>query len=380
MSRDMVQLPGTVRTRAPEDTWAAISPHRKRFGITRMARLTHLDYIGLPVHAAIRPAAHTSTASLGRGATPLMADISAVMVAIELWHCEQPIAPVLRASAYDAAPPYPLSALPLKVPEAARALEQVPVEWTVGTGLRTGQAVPVPTGLVHRPASRPPWQPDLFRATTTGLACGDTRDEAVLHALYEVIERDTLHADDRAAGRRRTFIDPATVDDPYCRTVLDRLREANLLLELAIVDNPYRVPTCLAYVWSEDYPVWFAGAGTHTDPHIALTRAATEATQNRLTRIAGVRDDLPSHEKAFEDTLLRPQTAEGLNPWGARIAHHQPWRGSFADQVTQVADRIERVTRHEPVCLDLSGPADPVAAVKVICPATRDRTQRSLTR
>ncbi|MFD9122256.1 YcaO-like family protein [Streptomyces bottropensis] len=35
----------------------------------------------------------------------------------------------------------------------------------------------------RRRAQRPTWAPDLLRATSTGLACGNTRDEALLHAL-----------------------------------------------------------------------------------------------------------------------------------------------------------------------------------------------------
>ncbi|MET9451127.1 YcaO-like family protein [Streptomyces cinerochromogenes] len=67
-----------------------------------------------------------------------------------------------------------------------------------------------------------------------------------------------------------------------------------MALEIALVDGPYGLPVCVAYLWSEDYPVVFAGGGCHTSPAIALTRALTEAAQSRLAAIAGTRDDLPS--------------------------------------------------------------------------------------
>ncbi|MFI6702310.1 YcaO-like family protein [Streptomyces sp. NPDC050509] len=62
---------------------------------------------------------------------------------------------------------------------------------------------------------------------------------------------------------------------------------AGMSVELALVDGPYGLPVCLAYLWSEDFPVVFAGGGCHTSPVIALTRALTEAAQSRLTAIAG---------------------------------------------------------------------------------------------
>ncbi|MFC5204682.1 YcaO-like family protein [Streptomyces kaempferi] len=53
----------------------------------------------------------------------------------------------------------------------------------------------VPAALqlaVAPPMARPEWSPDLLRATSTGLARGNSRNEALLHALFEVVERDML--------------------------------------------------------------------------------------------------------------------------------------------------------------------------------------------
>ncbi|MET7621276.1 YcaO-like family protein [Streptomyces sp. NPDC005408] len=379
MLSDRVLLDGTVRTRTPEDTWASLAPALPHYGITRVASLTGLDYLGLPVHTAIRPPSQTLVASQGKGATALLAKISAVMESIELWHAEQPRTPALCVPAHDVALSYPLAALPMK-PTWHQALEQVPLEWTMGTGVNSGATIPVPLGLLCRSAHRDLWQPDIFRATSTGLACGNTRDEAMLHGLYEVIERDALFADDASGGARRTLVDPQSVEDPYCRLLVDRLISAGALLELAVVDNTYGIPTCLTYLWTEDYPLHFAGSGCHTDPHIALARAITEAAQSRLTCIAGTRDDLLSREDVFDALPSRPPATDNLHPWDALTGGYAPWRGSFADQVATVAEQIEQVTRHEPVCLDLSAPSEPLAAVKVICPGTRSRIRRSIPR
>ncbi|QIY99453.1 YcaO-like family protein [Streptomyces sp. S1D4-11] len=378
MRCERVLLDGTVRARSPEDTWAVIAPRLPGYGITRVARLTGLDYLGLPVWTAIRPASQTLAASQGKGATDLLAMISAVMEAIELWHVEQPMPHALSAPARDVELPYPLAALPVRV--GHEALERMPLEWTMGRGVLSGQAVPVPLGLVQRSARSPMWQPAAFRATSNGLACGNQRDEAMLHAMYEVIERDALFTDETSGGARRMMLDPQSVEEPYCRSLVGQLIEAHFALELAVVDNAYGIPVCLAYLWSEDYPVHFAGAGCHTDPHIALSRAITEAAQSRLTCIAGTRDDLVSDEEAFDALPPRPPAAEGLRSWGDLDAEYEPWRGGFADQATAVAARIEHVTGYEPVCLDLSVPGEPLAAVKVICPGTRSRIRRSVPR
>ncbi|MFJ2110759.1 YcaO-like family protein [Streptomyces sp. NPDC087850] len=377
---ELVALPGTVRARTPEETWAAVAGRLDEFGITRVADLTGLDVIGLPVWTAIRPASRTLSTSQGKGATALLAKLSAVMEAIELWHVEQPLPVAAHGPAAEVAPDCPLSALPTTAPYPQDALARVVCEWAAGTGLVTGAKALLPIDLVRRRGQRPAWTPDVWRATSTGLACGNTRDEALLHALFEVVERDVLHRDAQSGVRRRTLIDPRTVDDPLGREVIARLAAAGMALEIALVGGPYGPPVCVAYLWSEDYPVVFAGGGCHSDPGIALTRAVTEAAQSRLAAIAGTRDDLPADPGSFDTLPFRPAPAAGLTPWPEATACFTPAAGGFADQAQDIARRIQHVTAHEPVALDLSAPGCPVHAVQVVCPGARSRIRRSMPR
>ncbi|MCX4721854.1 YcaO-like family protein [Streptomyces virginiae] len=304
---ELVALPGTVRARTPKETWAAVADRLPEFGITRVADLTGLDVIGLPVWTAIRPASKTLSASQGKGATPLLAKLSAVMEAIELWHVEQPLPVTAHGLAAEVAPDCPVAALATTAPYPGDALARVVCEWAAGTGLVSGEGMLLPVDLVRRRGQRPAWTPDVWRATSTGLACGNTRDEALLHALFEVVERDVLYRDAQLGGRRRTLIDPCSVDDPLGREVIARLAAAGMALEIALVAGPYGLPVCVAYLWSEDYPVVFAGGGCHSVPGIALTRAVTEAAQSRLAAIAGTRDDLPADPGgSFDASRFRP--------------------------------------------------------------------------
>lgn len=376
----LVALPGTVRARTPEETWEAVAGRLPEFGITRVADLTGLDVIGLPVWTAMRPASRTLSTSQGKGAIALLAKLSAVMEAIELWHVEQPLPVAALGPAAEVAPGCPVTALPLTVPHSERTLAQVVWEWTPGTALVSGENRLLPVDLLRRRSLRPEWSPDLLRATSTGLACGNTRDEALLHALFEVAERDVLFRDGQAGGRRRTLVDPGTVDDPHGREIVGRLVAAGMALEIALVDGPYGLPVCVAYLWSEDYPVTFAGGGCHSDPGIALARALTEAAQSRLAAIAGTRDDLPGDPGSFDTSPLHPATTTGLAPWPEATGHFTAAGGGFTERAQAVAQRIARVTGHEPVTLDLSAPDAPVCAVQVVCPGTRSRIRRSMPR
>lgn len=65
-----VHFAGTHRVRHPEETWARLGELRDSFGITRIADVTGLDTLGIPVVAAVRPASRTRPLAYGRGATP----------------------------------------------------------------------------------------------------------------------------------------------------------------------------------------------------------------------------------------------------------------------------------------------------------------------
>ncbi len=85
----------------PEVTWERIRPILRTLGITRVADVTGLDDVGIPVHQAIRPASHTLSVSQGKGVTHELARVSAAMEMIELAHAEVVDQPVQRGPARE---------------------------------------------------------------------------------------------------------------------------------------------------------------------------------------------------------------------------------------------------------------------------------------
>jgi ribosomal protein S12 methylthiotransferase accessory factor len=373
-----LNLPGTVRSRAPGDTWNALKPEIGRLGITRVARLTGLDHLGIPVWTAVRPAAHTLVTSQGKGANDTLARISAVLEAAELWHAERPVRLAEHATYGELRPPYPLAALPVKRDHPG--LADIPLDWTAGVALHSSKEVLVPADLVRREEQRDVPKAEVFAVTSNGLACGNTRQEAILHALLETVERDVLHRDHVSGGRSRTLLDPTSVTDPYCAELIGRFTGAGMWLEIVHVGSPYGIPAFAAYIWSEDYPVVFAGSGCHTFPQIALSRALTEAAQSRLTCIAGTRDDLESHEAAFTAQPDKPEIADlPATTWPQCTGLYQECDRHIPEQLTAVVTQVTAVAGYEPIAVTLHD-TDAYAAVKVVSPGLEMRITRSIPR
>lgn len=60
-------MDGTHRARSPAETFADFGRHQQAMGITRLANVTGLDVIGIPVYMAVRPSSRSIAVSQGKG-------------------------------------------------------------------------------------------------------------------------------------------------------------------------------------------------------------------------------------------------------------------------------------------------------------------------
>ena len=291
---------GTHRVTEPRVTLARVMPLAARMGITRVAVLTGLDTIGIPVAAAIRPNSRSIAQHQGKGATLAAAKASAVMEAAETYHAETIALPLRLASFRElSVPAVAPEHLPLAPAGAAMgaAVSDERVLWAQGTELMAGAPIFVPFELVSMDftqATRP--GNAVFQATSNGLASGNTWLEAILHAFYEVIERDAV-ALWRAAPpaiQDARAVDLDSVDVPTCRDLLARFARASMDLRVWDVTADIRLPVFVCMVQARDANDDVEpqlGAGCHAARDVALSRALTEAAQARAAVVSGARDD-----------------------------------------------------------------------------------------
>ena len=374
---------GTRRMLPPAATFARIAPLASRFGITRLADVTGLDTICIPVFQAIRPMARSLSVSQGKGATRMAARVSALMEAIELHHaeCILPTShglPTPTEAAFCAAisPTY-------DQPErfdAARARG-----WCEARDLVSGGSLRVPHALVSMDFTADT-DPDM-RATSNGLASGNSLGEATMSALAEVIERDTHVRWNALPPRARyaTSIDTATIDDRLGRRLVARVHGAGLGLRLWDLSDAYGVPSllCALFELAADRAMVqlpALGAGAHPAKAVALTRAITEAAQSRATLIAGSRDDLGEDDYTAPAAVrLRLLAETGLASGGVRDWRGLPDRGSDApeDDLAWLLDRTHAAGLAQIAWLDLTDTAHNIPVVKVIAPGLGDHHRPS---
>jgi ribosomal protein S12 methylthiotransferase accessory factor len=275
----------SLRARATADTLARAGALRGALGISECVDATLHDQLGVPVWFSVTPGTRCRPRHAGKGVRPIDAQTGALMEALEIVVAERadvrppiasrPLGELVAQlgagwSIADLAPRFGAPATPDRA---------VPVD--ACEDLATGRPLLMPAELLRL---LPPEDadPPLFACNSNGLASGNTLAEATLHALLEVIERDTvaLHL---AAPHEAQAIDTATLPEPFAGWAR-RWTGLGVTLHLRALPNAFGLTTLTAELHDADptAPSPMRGHGCHPDAGIALARAVTEAAQSRL--------------------------------------------------------------------------------------------------
>lgn len=369
---------GTHRTCAPEETLARLQPLLREMGITRIANVTGLDCTGIPVVMVSRPNARSVTVSQGKGLTLAAAKASGVMESVEVWHAERIVKPLKLASFNEMRAEHrvaDVAALPQAAGTAFTA--DLPILWIETEELMGGGRAWVPFELVNANYTLPlPPGSGCFQANTNGLASGNHRLEAINHGLCEVIERDATALWKQRSPRARDAhgLDPQTIDDAVCRSVIAQLAAADLKVAIWDTTTDVGVASFVSLVIGQKHdgadPEF--GAGCHPARHIALLRALTEAGQARNTYIAGARDDYAAHLYSTAWRARRRMFCEGLlaslrtHRQFAHVPHFES--SSSEEDLRWMLSRLRAAGIDQVLAVDLTREAIGVPVVRVIVP------------
>lgn len=369
---------GTHRMVAPADTLARVRPFMPELGITRIANVTGLDRIGIPVVMVCRPNARSIAVSQGKGLDLDAAKTSGLMEAVETYHAEHITLPLKLASYKELCVSHRLADLGgLAKTRDSLFHDHLPMLWIEGQDLIENSAAWLPYEVVHANYTLPfPPGSGCFTASTNGLASGNHSLEAIVHGICEVVERDATtlwHHKDKEATKA-TGLDLGTVDDPACCDVLGRFARAGIDVKVWETTTDVGIASfyCLI-VDRDDLSAHTAdGAGCHLARDVALLRALTEAAQVRTTYIAGSREDISPGEYARSARVKKLRDCRALMEWHAstRDFHDVPAFESetFEDDVAEALRRLRSAGIQQVIVVDLTKQEFQLPVVRVVIP------------
>ncbi|MDI3486219.1 MAG: thioglycine synthase, partial [Methanolobus sp.] len=247
-------MDGTQRVLDENSTLEKTKDNLKSIGVTRIASITDLDRLGIPVFSSIRPSAAEGAISVysGKGSNETQARISSMMEGFERCLAEKSginenvkdeIKAIHVVESYENLIKENQVVSPQSLIIAESYNPTALIEWVQGWDLLKNEETFVPANSVYHPYEAPGRTLKLFRSNTNGLAAGNTN--------YEILRKFTDNEVDVKIWALNHDTDITTV---VVATDDVRLKDAALLV---------------------------MGAGTHLKPEIAVRRALTEAAQSR---------------------------------------------------------------------------------------------------
>jgi ribosomal protein S12 methylthiotransferase accessory factor len=313
---------------------------------------------------------------MGKGATPVQAEASALMELVERFsffsYLEE--GPLLYGRARDlAGQALPFSYLARSLFDAstdaaaaAALYDDWPLHFVPATNLTTGAPVYLPLHWFY------------LIEEYNGPAAGNCLEEAVLQALGEVVERHVGTVISR--GQLATpVIDPASVTDPAAVALLAKFRRNGIELHLRDFSLDTGIPTvaALAYdpaTFPESSEIVFA-AGTTTDPTKSLVRALTEVAQlaGDFNRHTNYKPTLPKYQTLAEAAYL---TAPG--EMKALASLPQLAHANLKEEIANCLGALSRLGL-DVLAVDVTHPLLGIPVVYVLIPGTHflDRTRNT---
>ena len=283
-----------IRAVLPEETLKRAVPLLEKAGMHPLEDITGRDDVGIPVFSVYRDKTAKGTFGNynGKGATREQAMASAVMESLERYCTELRDTDEIIYGTYEQASMHGLAINPLDliVPERTKPyIEEANVAWVEGFEMFRGKPIWVPACEAFYPYY-PDGDTQLYRFHTNGIAAGNTMEEAILHALFELIERDAW-----SIAEYNEYADAdVIVDDPDSvpGQLLQKFNERGIEIHLKDLTSDIGIPTIGAAAddtVSKDPEMLTIGVGTHLDPNIAAIRAITEVAQSRATHKHGIK-------------------------------------------------------------------------------------------
>ena len=403
-------LNGTSRVMPVEKTLMHVSEISRKIGLTRIADITYMDKLYIPNYSCVLPGTEDYIwVYSGKGPTKQHAKVSAIMESIERYsalptnYSRKFITGTFNQLKHS----YNL----LHPDEVVEPLtfdfqNDMLMDYVEGYDIINKENILVPAALaLFRYTPNPPSLNPFAFHHTNGLASGNVVEEAVCHALCEVIERDAISlAQLRASAipfhilykiyqnlriegyhintiSKEHFLDDNSLypdvkisEDNFfpVTKLINKFKKFNIELMIKDITTNIKIPTfnvaCVEWI-SHDYGYLAEGHGTHPDKRIAILRAITEVSQTRAANIQGARDDLRKIHYNYNNT-------DDKNAWQfmssqktinfSDIITYQ--NEDILDDINLIIKFFKEVGLNKAIIVNLTNPKINVPVVRAIVP------------
>jgi ribosomal protein S12 methylthiotransferase accessory factor len=366
-----------IRTMLPEETLKRILPLLSAAGMEPLEDITQRDNIGIPVFSIARPiTAHGKKKFYnGKGPTPEQAKASAIMEAMERYSAERRDTDEIVHGTFREASENGFTLDPAEMILPLRTLNfymNDVIAWCTGFELLRGEEIWVPACAVYHPYVAD-GDMQLIRFHTNGIAAGNTMEEAILHSMLELIERDAWSIYEH---HERPGTDVIVEEGSLCAKLIKQFNDNGVEIFLKDLTSDIGIPTIGAAsddTVTKDPELLNIGVGTHLNPEIAAIRALTEVAQSRTTHKHGSKINTQlqkvSQDMGYENIKKVNRVWYSKSGSSVRLSEMKRLDTPYVlDDIEVLFDNLIRCGFDKVIAVDLTRPEVGVPAVRMIIP------------
>ena len=364
----------THRSKTPESTLKFVEDMKDALGMLDFQNATDLDRLNIPVFLwnRIRPD-QSSTSHTGKGISAIQAQVSLTMESIERYSSEyrDEYAGNLVKGSYDRLRQKfnildPQSLILSLMNDYQHGRE---IFWVWGTDLVSNEDILVPACAVYHPFHLDDTL--VITTHTNGIASGNSLEEAIVHGLAEVIERDAWSI----TQYNRNFSDALFIEDmPANRFIIDvieRYQQAEIEIVAKDITSDIGVPVVAAFSRDLHHEglITIDGFGAHLDPKVAAVRALLEIATTRALfinkyGIDGMKDPMSDYYREEDDNDPRfyAMDQKGLHELAS------DYTDDIGRDIRLMITKLGRQGLDKVIAVDLTRPDLGIPTVRMIVP------------
>lgn len=376
----------THRSKTPDSTLRFVENMRSILEMIDFQDATSLDRLGIPVFLChrIRPD-DSRTSHTGKGVSAIQAQVSLTMESIERFCSEyrSEYSSKLLKGSYDSLKTKhnTLDPQSLILSNITNYRPDGEIHWVWGTDILRQEDILVPACTVYHPFHLDEFF--LMNTHTNGIASGNTLEEAVIHGLAEVIERDAWSI----AQYNRHFREALSVEDGaenrFIVDVIERYDNADIEIVAKNITSDVGVPVIAAFSRDlvHDNMIPIDGFGAHLDPKVAMIRSILEIATTRALfmlkfGLVGMNESMSGYFREEDESDPRFYASE--------LKQLSDMQSDYTDDIYQditiMTGKLQKCGLDRVIAVDLTRPDVGIPTVRVIVPGMEgtcfDRSRR----
>jgi YcaO-like protein with predicted kinase domain len=265
-------------------------------GATRLADLSFLDELKIPVIACIRPNAKHLTISLGKGLDKQQAELSATMEAIELFSLENLEQGAINGSYKTLIKRYPvIDPQALNTSRFKKNVREVKFNWIKCELIKSSETAYIPFEAASLDSTCRKACFSYFQVSTNGMGAATDKLTALNHAIMELLERKRFH--DwcllNETERSKSVIDLSACSSVKLKKLIRQTQKAGFNLIVWNISGEGELPVVYCELRKQGAEGGrYSGSCAAPDIEQAVIGAILEGAQARVALISGSRDDI----------------------------------------------------------------------------------------